>query len=256
MMRRSGSDDLETSVAIVNDATDLTWTFQVKGIQVEWIWQERGDPPLRDLEPVRRPTSSKRNRHIPVTAYSTKDRRMLALESGLEHDLMRKLDRDPTIAWIVPQPLRLAWNSPELKQHTPDFISVDSSDAVTVWDARGTEEQNEDFATKSAVTRAGCLSVGWLYEVFDGFGKIERLNHLWLYGFRRRPAWAGEFEESIRRLAGVPDATLGGLMAASDDAGLMKTVIWHFLWSGKLYVNMAERWTDETSVYTPLGRLA
>ncbi|MUL74487.1 TnsA-like heteromeric transposase endonuclease subunit [Mycolicibacterium sp. CBMA 226] len=249
----------------VPGGTDVrpTWTFRIAGSEIGWIWQQNAGPPTRDLEPVRVPRSSKRNRHIPVTAYSVTNGAMLALESGLEHDLMRKLDRDPTVTWLVPQPLRLTWKSPAPIRHTPDLLSIETSGTVTIWDAHtiddddddedGDADAEDDFEYKAAVTRDACSAVGWRYEVFSGFDTVERLNHLWLYGFRRRPLWSDEFEGAILRLASLPQASLGGLLAADDGSGLMKSVMWHLVWSGALSIDMTARWTDDTAVNTATG---
>jgi hypothetical protein len=190
--------------------TRLTWFLRVhSGVEVDWNWRQHGTPPVEQLAPVRMPRSSASNRHIPVSAYSITNGGVVHLESGLEHDLVRRLDRDRGIVQMVSQPLRLSWTTPEAASHTPDLLTVHDDSAVTVWDVRAREEQDDDFRTKSAVTRDGCAAVGWHYEVFTGLSGTERLNLLWLHGFRRKPAWADRFEEEIRRAAGSGIATLG-----------------------------------------------
>jgi hypothetical protein len=49
---------------------------------------------------------------VPVTAFSTTTNSQVALESGLEHDLLRKLDRMSSVVWLVGQPLELRWSVP------------------------------------------------------------------------------------------------------------------------------------------------
>jgi hypothetical protein len=97
-------------------------------------------------------------------------RTVVHLESGLEHDLVRKPDRDPAIVHMVSRPLRLCWTTPEIASHTPDLLTVQTDGAVTVWDVRAVEEQDNEFGTKSAITRDACQVVGWRYEVFTGLG--------------------------------------------------------------------------------------
>jgi hypothetical protein len=229
--------------------TQLTWFFRVEGAEeVAWDWQRHGAPPIGKLAMVRMPRSSASNRHIPVTAYSMINSGVVHLESGLEHDLVRRLDRDSTIAVMVSQPLRLSWTAPEPGRHTPDLLTLHADGAVTVWDVRAVEEQDDDFRTKSAVAREACSAVGWRYEAFTGLGKTERLNLLWLHGFRRRPDWADRFEDEIRREAICRDATIGSLFARDDGTGEVKSAVWHLLWAGVLNADLNARWTLNTAV--------
>ena len=79
--------------------------------------------------------------------------------------LVRRVDRDPSVVWIVPQPFRLAWAEPKVGRHTPDLLTVHSDGGVTVWDARGADDQGSKFRAKAAITASECEAVGWRYEV-------------------------------------------------------------------------------------------
>jgi hypothetical protein len=227
----------------------VTWFFRVQdAAEMGWDWQRLGPPPVQQLAPIRMPRSSASNRHIPVTAYSMTNRGVVHLESGLEHDLVRRLDRDSVIVGMVSQPLRLSWTTPEPVSHIPDLLTLHDDNAVTVWDVRALEEQDDDFRNKSTVTRDACAVVGWRYEVFTGLSEIERLNLLWLHGFRRRPAWADHYEKKIRRAARHRDATIGSLFAHDDGTGELKAVVWHLVWRGVLSVDIAASWKLHTAV--------
>ena len=227
-------------------SSDLTvaWFFRTEGMpEVQWDW--RSPPPAERLAPVRMPRSSASNRHIPATVFSMTNGAVVHLESGLEHDLVRKLDRDPSIAAIVSQPLRLAWTSAE---HTPDLLTVRSDGEVTVWDVREPEEQDDDFAGKSDITRDACAAVGWRYEVFAGYDTTERLNLMWLNGFRQRPTWADRHESAIRHAARGGPTTIGSLFACDDGNGELKAVVWHLIWRSVLEVDMTAAWDLDTLV--------
>lgn len=243
------SDDFDEVMATSDSALRLTWTFQVSGSPVNWMWRQRETPPLDSLEPVRRPASSKKNRHIPATVYSMTNQAMLSLESGLEHDLVRRLDRESAVVRLVPQPMRLSWKPPATR-HTPDLLSIDERGSATVWDVRAPEDQDDDFASKSAITRHACAAVGWDYQVFTGLHPIERLNLVWLQGFRRCPPWGSRFEETIRQAGEHPGATLGSLLNADDGTGELKATVWHMLWCGALHIDLTTQWTEDTPVGT------
>jgi hypothetical protein len=121
---------------------------------------------------------------------------------------------------------------------------------VTVWDVRADEEQDEEFLTKSAITCQACKSVGWRYEVFSGLAEQERLNLLWLHGFRRRPLWADRFTEQVRTAARARRATLGTLLAVDDGTGELTSVVWHLLWRGDVSIDLDMPWTSDTAVST------
>jgi hypothetical protein len=230
-------------------AAELWWFVRFHdGDVTEWCWRDSGAPPVDELAAIRTPRSSSRNRHIPVSAYSMTNAAVLHLESGLEHDLLRRLDRDPTIRRMVAQPLRLQWTGTEPASHTPDLLSVDDSGAVTVWDVRALDEQDDDFRAKSRVTRDACGIAGWRYEVFSGLDIVERMNLLWLHGFRRRPPWADRYEDAIRTMASAGKVTLAALFGADDSSEEVKPVVWHLLWAGDLCADMNAPWTLHTEV--------
>ncbi len=105
---------------------EATWKFRLAGserIRV-WSWQKDGPPDLGLIFPVRRPRSSARQKHIPVTAYSVTMGDHLELESGLEHDLLRRLDRLPHIQALVPQPCVLVGEGAARVRNVPDLLTV------------------------------------------------------------------------------------------------------------------------------------
>lgn len=240
-----------TSVHVItNSVLQVEWRMRFRdGVETVWLWQVQGAPPLDQLAPARTPRSSASNRHIPVSAYSFTNSDVVQLESGLEHDLVRKLDRDPHVVRMISQPFLLSWATNELVGHFPDLLTQHMDGAVTVWDVRSLEQQDDDFRAKSAVTRRACERVGWRYTVFTGVSTTERMNLLWLHGFRRRPPWAVHFEEEILRLAECGASTVGELLAADDGTGELKSVMWHLVWTGALRIDMSAPW----GLYTPVA---
>ncbi|AEV73310.1 hypothetical protein MycrhN_2729 [Mycolicibacterium rhodesiae NBB3] len=248
--RRSDVSSAESVFEAVNAGPRLMWTVKLRGRdETEWDWQQRRPPPLRLLVPVRRPHSSRNNRHIPAAAYSMINGGLVELESGLEHDLVRSIDRDRRIQLIIAQPFTLSWKR---SRHTPDLLTVTEGGAVTVWDVRAIERQDDDFRAKSEITRQECRAVGWAYRVFEGLDRIERLNLLWLHCCRQRPAWADAHEERICALVGA-GVTLGHLFAHDDGSGELKSTVWHLLWRGELEIDMYSPWDLTTQVTVKRG---
>lgn len=91
----SSATKIDNSPAVADCGLRVTWFFGVGGTaEMGWDWQRLGAPAVEQLTPVRMPRSSASNRHIPVTAYSMTNGGVLHLESGLEHDLVRRLEPD------------------------------------------------------------------------------------------------------------------------------------------------------------------
>jgi hypothetical protein len=248
------NDNVDVVRAIESRAPGLTWTFKLQGDEIGWLWQRSETPPLDGLEPVRRPVSSTFSRHIAVTAYSMSNGASVPLESGLEHDLFRRVDRDRQISQIVSQPFRLSWKgSPG--HHTPDLLTVRVDGRVTVWDARAPEKQDDEFQLQSEITHVACTAVDWRYEVFGGMDQTERLNLMWLNGFRRRPPWTDRYERRVLELATEQGVTLRNLFNADTGSGELKSSVWHLIWNGALKIDMTSAWDLNTPVCADYGEL-
>ena len=249
-----GHGDGDSTATASITRVPVRWTFRLGSAPPSvWSWPKGSAPPLDQLAPVRRPRSSEHNRHVPVTAYTMTNGDFVSLESGLEHDLLRRLDRDPSVLRIVAQPLTLSWRGSEPGSHTPDLLAVHAGAAPTVWDVRATDRQDQQFDTKSALTRQACASVGWGYQIFAGMDDLERLNMMWLNGFRRVPPWASRHEERARAAAGCAAATLATVFAHDDGSGELISTVWHLLWRGALDIDLTASWTPATRVTLGAG---
>ncbi len=201
------------------------------------------------LTPTRRPRSGAASRHVPVRAFATTLGAHLELESGLEHDLFRLLDRDANVTCLAAQPFQLAWRTSgrkPLRRHTPDLLSVDSSGMVTVWDVkREVLAEADSFILDREVTEQACREVGWAYEVFTGLPPVHRHNLLWLHAYRRPPTCLAERSEQLLRECTL-GPTLGALFARVSDED--RALLWHMIWSGQIMVDLTARLGPESLV--------
>lgn len=239
----------EACLRSVPERFEVSWTFQIGGSRTVWDWTQ-GTPDVKTLEPVRQPQSGSRSRHAPVRAFSTTVGDHVELESGLEQDLLRVLDHDPDVRWIVAQPAALDWRPAGEHRsvaHTPDLLSVDGADGVTIWDVKRPEPaSSETFAEKRAVAEKACADQGWRYEVFTGLTPIHRHNLMWLHAYRRRPPWASVYENDLigEAQGGV---LLGDLLKYGHDPDRV-AVMWHLIWSGQLIADLTARLTATVEV--------
>lgn len=235
----------------VAESKDVAWSFRVAGRRTDWDWSGSGPPDPTQLESHRRPASGAASRHIPVRAFSHTVARFIELESGLEHDLLRVLDRDPSVTWLVPQPMRLTWSDVDrrkARRHTPDLLSVDGNRVVTVWDVKTPEAASSArFTEIRDLTEAACQARGWHYAVFTGLEPVHRHNLLWLHAYRRRPAWASAYVDHLLVTCegGHP---LGELVETEPADERQVAVVWHLIWSGRLTVDLDQTLTSATEV--------
>ncbi|MCC2313555.1 TnsA-like heteromeric transposase endonuclease subunit [Cellulomonas xiejunii] len=216
---------------------DRRWEFATESCgRVVWDWAG-GSPTIEHLVPVRRPSSRARSRHVPAKVYSMMTGGWLLAESGLEHDLIRVLDRQPDVRWIVAQPLRLEFVYPDRRfSHIPDVLSV-RGDSVTVWDCRPASRHDDAFIERTTATKAVCAEVGWSYEVFVGQPLPERMNERWLAGFRRSRPWHDDYRHLVLAACATP-VTLAELISSDDGSGKFVETIWHLICVGELVCDL------------------
>lgn len=224
---------------------DVTWRFRFGGAVQEWGWGE-GGPPLRELTPSRRTKSNTLSKNVPVQAACMMTGGVLALESGLEHELATWLDQRPSIEWLVAQPVLLEWG--DGLKHYPDLLSVDGDGKVTLWDARPVERRDESFLVKAARTEAACEVVGWDYALFGGLPLVESLNLRWVAGARRRPEWLDAAYGPLTELLKSGPSTVGDVMAADGGRGYLLSVMWHLVWTGEVRIDMSVQWCSSTAI--------
>ncbi len=215
-------------------SSDTEWLFDVGAGLALWPWTQ--PPDASTLCRARTPKAKAKSGHIPVYAFCVTTKSHLHLESGLEHDLVRELDRCPDVTWLAAQPCRLrlpAKRGGRRLEHTPDVLSRHLDGTVWIWDVRPTAKQDEDFRLKSRLTAEACAEVGWRYEIFAGMARVRRVNLMWLHAYRRPMPWhAG----SLRRLREHLElsGTIGDVLDLDAGGGHLISAMWHGIWSGQL----------------------
>lgn len=169
------------------------------------------------------------------------------MESLLEFDLFRELDRDPQIRWILAQPLALSEPGPRKgsSEHFPDFLTVDADGVMKVWDVRHPDRVDDAFRVSSQMTDAACLHRGVAYEVFTGFAMTRKVQLQWIDCYRRKPANLDAFKAVIDQFVG-PGCRLGDLLEHVGHYGI--PAVWHLIWSGSLVVDLDSRPTPTSLV--------
>ncbi|MEP7765922.1 hypothetical protein [Sanguibacter sp. 25GB23B1] len=170
----------------------------------------------------------------------------LLLESGLEYELARELDRDASVTWLVAQPVLLRLEGGI--RHVPDLLAEHQGGRVVVWDARPIERRDEGFVHVAELTELACRAVGWECALYDTADTARRLNLMWLASFRHCPDWPHVGAKSRLMERTASPVTISELMELDDGDGHLIGLMWHLLWTGDLVVSLDERVTGATVV--------
>ena len=213
---------------------EVEWLFDLGPGLAVWPWVER--PDVTQLRRTRTPKVKAKSGHIPVYAYCVTTGAHLHVESGLEHDLVRELDRRPDVTWLVAQPCKLrlpAKRHGRRVEHTPDLLGRHDDGTIRVWDVRPDRRQDEDFKLKVQLTARACAEVGWDHQVFPCWPKVRRVNLMWIHAYRRPMPWyAGSLRLIHDCLEG--EGTVEDVLALDAGGGHVISAMWHGIWSGQI----------------------
>lgn len=226
------------------------WSFDLGGGVVPWVGA--APPDVRTLRRVRGIRSRSGASHVPTWAYSSTVEAHLQLESGLEHDLLRDLDRDPAVSWLVSQPARLSVHRGGRKNpgSVPDLLSVSTDGDVTVWAVRPEARQDERFEEQVELTAAACVDFGWALQVFSGMSVTRRANLMWLDGYRRAMPWYRDALSMVRATHGT-GVTFADVLEMDARNGHVVSAIWHALRNGNLDCDLDAPFTESTQLQFP-----
>lgn len=192
-------------------------------------WASATAPDVTALQQIRGIPSRRGAGHVPTFAFSVTVGAHLRLESGLEHDLVRELDRRPDVMWLVAQPakIRVVRERDKRVWHVPDLLSVADDSHVTVWDVRPTGRRDDAFWEVAEASKEACRALGWGYELFGGMSTVRRTNLMWLDGYRREMPW---YRAALEEFTSVPDEAdrfeLRAVLRADGGEGHLLSAIW------------------------------
>jgi hypothetical protein len=225
------------------------WLFDVGDGLTAWPWKDALE--VTRLVRARTPKAKARSGHLPVHAYSTTTKTHLHLESGLEHDLLRELDRQPDVTWLVAQPCRLrlpAKRRGRRLEHVPDLLSVHHGGRVRLWDVRPAARQDDDFQLKVQADRSGLRG--------GGVGSRGLLGHVPRFAASTSCGSTGSAARCLgtqvrcrmldQELEG--ESTIGAVLAADAGGGHLISAMWHGIWDGRIACDLDRPLTRATAI--------
>ena len=218
-----------------------SFVFRLKGELVEWDWRD-GPPPWRELETLREVKARALSRHIPASPFSWTTGSHLWVESGLEHGLIRELDRRQDVVWLVTQPCRVVLGEGGL--HVPDVLEV-REDGARLWDVRPVRRHDEAFFAKTARTLMACKEVGIDYEIFDDAKPIRRGNLRWLSCYASAEGlWP--LDAILTAVGSGRASTIEDLVDLFAADPRILAGLWHLIWRGDVLVDLDRVITDQS----------
>lgn len=222
------------------------WSFDLGGGIFPWVGSV--PPDIRRLRRARSIPSRSGAGHVPTWAYSTTVGQHVRLESGLEHDLFRDLDRDRAVTWLLAQPARIRSRTESKGPGAvPDLLSMTGEGEVTVWAVRPEPKQDEAFGEQVIVAEAACADFGWKHRVFAGMSTTRRTNLMWLDGYRNDMPWYQHAIEAL--LAEVGDVcTLAFIQEMDGGAGHIMSAVWHAIRQGEIECHLDSPFTGSSEL--------
>lgn len=206
---------------------------------------------VRDLSPVRFPSSYKAQSHLPGYYWFSRMQGLIAYESRLEMATLMVLDADPRVTQVLAQPFTIHYfNDGRWCKHTPDFLVWHRpQNKVTVINVKP-QKYTETPANiqKFSSCDAFCALSGWQYSTRSEPHPVLFANLSYLSAYRRDIPLVDRFGPEIIAIASEPVSIKRLIDAITAPPCRVKPVLFHLIWKGILTVDLFERMSPHTMV--------
>jgi hypothetical protein len=203
--------------------------------------------------PVREFRWYKGRRHYSGWYWSSTMGRLVAYESRLELARVMLADQDRDVVAIAAQPFQLVGpDKGRIRRHVPDFLLVSRVGAVTVVDVKAADKMADpSVMALFAWTRELAGWRGWAFEAWSGAGQQLLSNIGFLAGYRRQAVIAAQLIPAVLAAArGQPSiGAIEGALSGHHPPALIRPVVLHLLWEGRLEADLARPLSADTSVW-------
>ena len=203
--------------------------------------------------PVREFRSYKGRLHYSGWYWSSTLARLVVYESRLELARIMLADFDPSVTGIAAQPFLLTGpDQGRTRRHVPDLLLMSADGGVTVVDVKAASRMGDPGVREQfAWTRRVCGERGWVFEAWSGADPRLLANVRFLAGYRREAL----IETGL--IPAVLDAAAGQSSAGAIERALsrryppvlVRTVVLHLLWAGRLQADLTRPLSAETPVW-------
>lgn len=207
--------------------------------------------PFWDLDPSREFVRWKYQKNTPCKHFDRRNQRHVWCESVLESDVLTMLEWDHSIGRVAAQPFQLLvpLSDGSMVRHFPDFACEGIGRRNLVVEVKN-ERRIEEFvdSEKAQVAQATLSAFGFEYAVMGPPEKVPFTNVQFLRQHSRPVhdphGWADQLVDACTQ-----PTPIGALAAAVGPVTFVKPVLFHLLWHNRLFVNIEERFTNNTLVW-------
>jgi TnsA-like endonuclease N terminal len=203
--------------------------------------------------PVREFRSYKGRQHYSGWYWSSTLARLLVYESRLELARIMLADFDPSVTGIAAQPFLLSGpDQGRTRRHVPDLLLVGADGGVTVVDVKAPSRMADPRVREQfAWTRRVCARRGWAFEAWPGADPRMLANVRFLAGYRREALIGTELIPAVLdAVAGQsPAGAIERVLLPWHPPVLVRPVVLHLLWTGRLQADLTRPLSAETPVW-------
>jgi hypothetical protein len=229
------------------------WTsaWRTPGGELACAVRDLGSVPVARCEPVRRFSWRQRQRHRPGLEFLVSTGRLHGFESLEERSLLLALDFAGTVAEILPQPLRLRFETvaEDLREHVPDFLAVFRDGSRWLFDVRPAELIKEQDETCFAAAGEAALAAGWRYSVVAGWRSHVLAGLDALSAQRRALEDQMGLQDRLLQVASEGPVAFGELVAATSLPVVARAHALHLLWRRRLGADLSRPVGDQSLVW-------
>ncbi|MDF3292445.1 TnsA-like heteromeric transposase endonuclease subunit [Streptomyces silvisoli] len=202
--------------------------------------------------PVREFRSYRGRRHYSGWFWSASMGRLVVYESRLELARLLLADFDRSVVAFAAQPFQLVGeDGGRVRRHVPDVLLMHADGSVTVVDVKASSRLEDPLVVAQfAWTGRLCAERGWRFEVWSGVDPRYLENVRFLAGYRRRSLIDEGLVPAVLECVG-DQQTIGGIervLAGAHAAPLVRPVVLHLLWSGRLVADLSSPLGTATAV--------
>jgi len=209
--------------------------------------------------PVREFRSYKGRVHYSGWYWAATTGRHVVYESRLELARIMLADHDAGVVGIAAQPFQLRGpDGRRMRRHVPDVLLTHADGTVRVVDVKAPSRLDApDVIAQFEWTRRVCDRQGWAFEVWSGADAVVLENVRFLAGYRRPAVIASELIEPVLRAAAgqaslaeieLALAEVTGRGQGAAGGGLVRPVVLHLLWTGRLVTDLRVLLSRDTLV--------
>lgn len=203
------------------------------------------------LVPWRAPASYKGQKHLPGHFWMSQTRQLIHYESRLEMAILKQLDFEEDISFVLAQPFELHFHvGASKRRHVPDFLVWRKDGARLLVNVKpkvfmDLPRNRDSFSACHRLTTLVRLE----HRVFGEPSPLFFANLRWLAGFRREPISLPEVGPKLTDRLKKGNLSFEKWIDGVGEEALTRPVAFHLLWTRQVNFDLSCSLGDDTTVW-------